>query len=100
MSARIPIEPRQIADFCRRNRIRRFSLFGSVLRSDFRPESDVDVLVEFEPDAVVGFRIIDMEDELSLLFGGRPVHLVEVPYLNRRLRDRILSSAQVQYAEG
>ncbi len=95
------IPPRDaIADFCRRHRIRKLSLFGSVLRDDFRPDSDVDVLVEFEPDKAVGFQIIDMEDELSRLFGGHRVDIVEEKYLNRWLRSRVLASAEVQYAEG
>lgn len=95
------IPPRdQIADFCRRNHIRKLSLFGSVLRDDFGPESDVDVLVEFEPGYVVGLGIIDMEEELSRLFDGHKVDMVREKYLNRRLRSRILATAEVQYAEG
>jgi uncharacterized protein len=89
-----------IADFCRRHRIRKLSLFGSVLRDDFRPESDIDVLVEFEPGHAVGWGIIDIEEELSQLFGGHKVDMVREKYLNPRLRDRILASAEVQYAEG
>ena len=62
----------QIAAFCERHHIRKLSLFGSVLREDFRPESDVDVLVEFQPGCVPGyFRLFDLEQELSGLFGGR-----------------------------
>lgn len=90
----------EIADFCRRHHIRKLSLFGSVLRDDFRPDSDIDVLVEFEPGHTVGFGIIDMEEELSRLFGGHRVDMVREKYLNPRLRDRILASAEVQYAEG
>ncbi len=89
-----------IAAFCRRHHIRRLSFYGSVLRDDFRPDSDVDVLVEFEPGHVVGLGIIDVEDELSLLLGGHKVDMVNPKYLNHRLRDRILASAEVQYAEG
>lgn len=91
---------KEIADFCRRHHIRKLALFGSVLRDDFRPDSDIDVLVEFEPGQVIGFGILDMEEELSRLFGGRKVDIVQEKYLNRRLRDRVLASAQVQYAEG
>ena len=76
MNARITIPKAEIEAFCRRNRVRRLALFGSVLREDFRPDSDVDVLVEFEPGARVGFfELYDMEQELSLLFGGRKVDL-------------------------
>lgn len=93
--------PRQrIAEFCRRHHIRKLSLFGSVLREDFRPDSDVDVLVDFEPGHAVGFEIMDIEAELSQLLGGRRVDMVREKYLNPRLRDRILNSAEVQYAEG
>ncbi len=100
MSPRISIDRQRLAEFCRRHHIRRLSLYGSVLRDDFRPDSDVDVLVEFEPGHVVGLRIIDIEDELSELLGGRRVDLVSAKSLNPRLRDRVLTSAEVQYAEG
>ena len=90
----------KIAQFCRHHHIRKLSLFGSVLRDDFRPDSDVDVLVEFEPGQVVGFGIMDMEEELSRLFNGNKADIVSAKYLNRRLRKRILDSAEVQYAEG
>jgi len=89
-----------LADFCRRHHILRLSLFGSVLRDDFRPDSDVDVLVEFQPGHTPGWEIIDLEEELAGLFGGRRVDLVNPKYLNHRLRDTILNSAVVQYAEG
>ena len=94
------IQRNEIAQFCRRHRIRRLALFGSVLRDDFAPDSDIDVLVEFEPGQAVGFEILDMEEELSELFGGRKVDMVQQKYLNPRLRGRILASAEVQYAEG
>jgi len=100
MSPRISFDRARIAEFCRRNRIRRMSFFGSVLRDDFRPESDVDVLVEFEPDFALGLRIIELEDELSRLLGGHRVDLIREKYLNRRLRDRVLASAEMVYAEG
>jgi predicted nucleotidyltransferase len=89
-----------IAEFCRRYHIRKLSLFGSVLRDDFGPASDIDVLVEFEPGHSLGFGWIDMEEELSQIFGGRRVDVVREKYLNRRLRKRVLDSAEVQYAEG
>ena len=100
VSVRIAIDRARIADFCRRHHIRRLALFGSVLTDDFRPDSDVDVLVDFEPDQVVGFRIFDIEDELSQLLAGHRVDLVREKYLNRRLRHRVLASAETQYAEG
>jgi hypothetical protein len=100
MSARVQVDHTKIAEFCRRHRIRKLSLFGSVLRDDFRADSDVDVLVEFEPGARTGFAIVDMADELAGLFAGHRADLVNARYLNHRLRDRILQSAEVQYAEG
>ncbi len=97
----IAIPHQEIADFCRRHHIRKLSLFGSVLRADFHPGSDVDILVEFEPGHVPGFiRLSQMEDELSQLLGGYRVDLVTAKFLNRRVRDRILAEAEVQFAEG
>jgi predicted nucleotidyltransferase len=89
-----------LADFCQRHAIRRLSLFGSVLRDDFGPQSDVDVLVEYQPGRAPGWEVVDLEDELSALFMGRKVEVVNAKYLNHRLRDAILNSAVVQYAEG
>ena|SRR5438067_2418771 len=81
MSAHVQVDPSQIADFCRRHHIRTLSLFDSVLRDDFKPESDVDVLLEFAPEARLGFEIFAMEEELSRLLGGRKVDLVQEQYL-------------------
>ena len=100
MNASIPIDQDKIAEFCRRHHIRKLAFFGSVLREDFQPDSDVDVLVEFAPGEVVGLRLIQMEEELSQLLGGHRVDLVTPKFLNRRIRDRVLAAAQVQYAEG
>ena len=99
MNPRIAIPYGQIADFCRRHHIRRLAFFGSVLRDDFGPDSDVDVLVEFEPGHAVGFGIFEIENELSRLLGGHKVDLVNPKYLNRWLKDRVLASAQVQYEQ-
>jgi uncharacterized protein len=96
----IQISKDLIDEFCRRHHIRKLSLYGSVLRDDFRPDSDIDVLVDFQPNCVIGFDIIDIEEELSRLFDGHKVDIVREKYLNPRLRDRILDSAEVQYAEG
>ncbi len=92
----IDIPREQIADFCRRNHIRRLALFGSVLRDDFHPDSDVDVLVEFEPDARVGLRFFALEAELSEIF-GRKVDLNTAGFLSEYFRDEVLAEAQVQY---
>ena len=94
----IKMPQNKIADFCRRNKIRRLSLFGSVLREDFGPGSDIDVLVEFEPEARVGFfELFDMEQELSVLLGGRKVEINTPNSISRYFRDAILQEARVQY---
>jgi hypothetical protein len=99
VSPRITVDRQRIAEFCRKYHIRKLSLFGSVLGDNFRPDSDVDVLVAFEPGQIIGLRIIDIEDELARLFGRR-VDLVSEKYLNHRIRDGVLAAAEVQYAEG
>ena len=91
------IPHQKIVDFCRANRIRRLSLFGSVLREDFTPYSDVDVLVEFHADAQVGMiRLSALEMELSQIL-GRKVDLNTPGFLSKYYRERILSEAEVQY---
>lgn len=90
---------RRLAAFCRRHHIRRLALFGSVLRGDFRPESDIDVLVEFAPGKTPGFlKLADMEAELSTLFGSRKVDLRTPQDLSRYFRDQVVKEAEVQYA--
>ena len=71
-------------------------LFGSILRDDFSPESDVDVLVEFDPEHIPGWEFIDMQDELSELF-GRPVDLNTYGFLSPHFRDKVLAHAEVIY---
>jgi predicted nucleotidyltransferase len=94
----VPVDRDEIAGFCRKHHVSRLSLFGSVLRDDFGPDSDVDVLVEFEPGHVPGFlRIARMERELSGLFAGRRVDLRTPEDLSRYFRDEVLSTAEVQY---
>jgi hypothetical protein len=91
----------KIVDFCKRHHIRKLALFGSFLRDDFGPESDIDVLVEFEPGQTVGFfKLFDLEEELSNLFGGRKVELNTPNSLSRYFRQEVLRSAEVQYAQG
>jgi len=94
----IQIPEKQIAAFCRRNQIRRLALFGSVLRDDFRPDSDVDVLVAFEAGARVGFLALGrMQRELSALL-GRSVDLVPLEGLKPTVREQVLPRAEVLYA--
>jgi hypothetical protein len=86
-----------IAEFCMRNRIRRLSLFGSVLREDFSPDSDVDILVEFEPGTRVGLiSLSGLEIELGTIV-GRKVDLNTPGFLSKYYRDQILAEADVQY---
>ncbi len=88
-----------MADFCRRHHIRKLAFFGSALRDDFGPDSDVDVLVEFEPGETPGLAFISIQEELSVLI-GRPVDLLTFKGLSRRIRNRVLATAAVQYEEG
>jgi hypothetical protein len=98
MSVHLPTDRDRIASFCRRRHIRKLAFFGSVLRDDFGPESDVDVLVEFEPGEVVGLlRMAAMELELSEIL-GRKVDLRTPQDLSRYFRDEVVASAEVQYA--
>ena len=76
----------------------KLSLFGSVLRDDFTPGSDVDVLVEFEPTARVGyFELYDIEQELSSLLGGRKIDMNTPQGLSKYFRDKVMTTAEVQY---
>jgi len=97
-SSRIPVHGRQLTSLCRRYHVSRLALFGSVLRDDFRPDSDVDLLVAFKPEARVGFVTLSrMQRELTELF-QRPVDLVPVDGLKPIIRESVLSSAQEVYA--
>ena len=96
----IEIPKEKIEAFCRKHHIRKLSLFGSVLREDFGPDSDVDVLVEFEPGQTVGLlRLAGMEIVLSSIL-ERKVDLRTPAELSRYFRQQVLDSAEVQYAQG
>ena len=98
MLTEISIDSDRIADFCRLHQICRLGLFGSVLRDDFRSDSDVDVLVEFNPGAVVGLiRLAGMERELSEIL-GRKADMRTPADLSRSFRDEVVESAEVVYA--
>jgi uncharacterized protein len=92
---RLPGE--KIAEFCKRNRIRKLSLFGSALRGELREDSDIDLLVEFEPGHVPGLAFFAMENELSEIL-GRKVDLNTPQFLSRYFREQVLAEAEVQYA--
>jgi len=95
MSPKIAIDRQRLADFCRRHHIRRLALFGSVLREDFGPDRDIDILVEFDPGHVPGFALVNLEDELSALV-GRKVDLHTPGSLSKYFRDRVVREAQDQ----
>ena len=102
MNAGIKIPTDVVADFCQRNKIRRLALFGSVLREDFTPESDVDVLVEFEPDAQVGLALITIQEDLSEILDRQvELHTFAGIEQNRNwlLRAEILGSAEAVYEQ-
>lgn len=97
MPSRINIDKQKIAEFCKRNHIQSLALFGSVLREDFGPDSDVDVLVEFEPDAHVGMlKLAGLEIELGEILGHQ-VDLNTPGFISQHFRDRVLAEAEVQY---
>ena len=95
---RIAVPRERIVDFCRRHRIRRLAFFGSVLRDDFTPHSDVDVLVEFEPGQTPGFAFFRMQDELSEVLGRR-VDLNTPNSLSKYFREEVLAEAEDLYVE-
>jgi uncharacterized protein len=101
MVTRLDVPNDRLAAFCRRRHIRRLAFFGSVLRPDFRPDSDVDVLVEFEPAGLPGlFGMARMERELSELVGGRKVDLRTAEDLSPYFRQSVLNEAEDRYAGG
>ncbi|MEW5701110.1 MAG: nucleotidyltransferase family protein [Candidatus Zixiibacteriota bacterium] len=93
---RIPVDHARIREFCRRNHIRKLSFFGSVLRDDFTPDSDVDVLVEFEPGQTPGLAFFGMGDELSEIL-GRKVDFNTAGFLGKRYRDDVIRTAEAVY---
>jgi len=100
MTMQIPLPQEEIKNFCRWHHIKRLSVFGSALRPDFGEESDIDILVEFEPGHVPGLlRLARMERELSELLGGRKVDLRTPKDLSRHFRQQVLQEAEVQYAQ-
>jgi predicted nucleotidyltransferase len=96
MASRLQFDRHAVVGFCRRHHVRRLALFGSVLRDDFTPQSDVDVLVEFEPGHVPGLAFFAMEAELSEILARR-VDLNTPGFLSRYFRDEVLAEAENQY---
>ena len=101
MNKNVTFSREQLVAFCRKHGIRRLAIFGSALRDDFRPDSDLDVLVEFAPDRIPTLlQIAAMERELSQIFGGRKVDLRTPEDLSRYFRQQVIQEAEVQYAQG
>jgi|WetSurMetagenome_2_1015567.scaffolds.fasta_scaffold298182_3 uncharacterized protein len=93
---RINLQKAELSTFCKRHHIKSLALFGSILRDDFKPESDIDVLVEFEKGQTPGFlALADIEQELSILLGGRKVDIRTPQDLSPYFRDRVLKEAEV-----
>ncbi|MEW6067522.1 MAG: nucleotidyltransferase family protein [Nitrospirota bacterium] len=98
--AKIAMPRERIAEFCKKHHIRKLSFFGSVISEHFTQDSDIDVLVEFEPGQIVGLiRLAGMELELSEIL-GRKVDMRTPADLSRYFREEVLSSAEIQYAQG
>ena len=99
MNPRLHLDATTLACFCERHHMRRLALFGSQLKGTARPDSDIDLLVEFEPGRVPGLlALASMELELSELLGGRRVDLRTAEDLSRYFRDEVVRTAEVQYA--
>ena len=96
MPSKLQLDREAVTAFCRRHRVRRLALFGSVLRDDFTPQSDVDILVDFEPGHVIGLAFFAMEAELAALI-GRKVDLSTPGFLSRYFRDQVLAEAEDLY---
>ena len=96
MSVRLNVPHEMLAAFCRRNRVHRLSFLGSVLRDDFGPENDVDLLMEFEPGTAVGLKFFGMEQELSEML-GRKVDLNTPGFLSKYFREEVLAEAEDVY---
>jgi uncharacterized protein len=98
MSPQLHINKEQVTEFCQRHHIRRFAFFGSVLRDDFRPDSDVDVLIEFDPDHIPGLiRLMGMQLEFSEMI-GREADFRAPGDLHHSFRKQVLAEAEVLYA--
>ena len=93
---KISFPKEKIAEFCRRHHIKKLAIFGSALRPDFRADSDIDVLVEFDPDHIPGLAFFSMQDELSEML-GRKVDLNTPNFLSKYFRDKVIQEAEVQY---
>ena len=95
----IKIPKKKLIAYCKKNHIKKMAFFGSLLRDDFSPTSDIDILVEFEKDHVPGFfNLIRMENDLSLIFNGNKVDIRTPNDLSRYFRKKVISNAVILYA--
>ncbi|MFO7980260.1 MAG: nucleotidyltransferase family protein [Candidatus Aminicenantes bacterium] len=100
LSKEIIIQKNKITEFCKKHHIKRLAIFGSALRDDFKPESDIDVLIDFEPEYTPSFfKLFEMEDELSDIFGGRKVEIRTPQDLSPYFRDKVIKEAEHQYVQ-
>ncbi len=95
---KIEIPRQQLTEFCQRHHISKLALFGSVIRNDFKAKSDIDILVEFEPNQIPGLAFFEMEAELTQLL-GRKVDLNTPGFLSPKIRERVQREAIVQYVK-
>ena len=95
---KIRVPRRKLAEYCRKNHIRKLAFFGSVLREDFRPDSDIDILVEFEPGKTPGLAFFGMQEELGKILKHK-VDLNTLGFLSKYFRDQVIQEAEVQYAQ-
>ena len=101
MNAALQLDRDRLARVCRQHHVRKLAVFGSALRDDLPPDSDVDLLIEFEAGAHPGMvGLHELELQLSTVFGGRKIDMVNPKYLNRWIRDQVVTEAEVQFAEG
>jgi len=101
MRSAVASSAENLAEVCRKYGVRRLCVFGSAVRGELKPDSDVDLLVEFNPESQPGLvGMYELEQELSALFGGRRIDIVNPKYLNRHIRDRVLAEAEVRFEEG
>ena len=93
----VDVDPERLREVCERYGVASLEVFGSVARGENRPDSDVDLLYVLKPEARLGFRLFDLEDELATLF-GRSVDLVARKAINKYIREQVLADAQPLYA--
>ncbi len=101
MKDKLDISTDRLAEFCEQNHVKKLAIFGSAIRDDFGPKSDVDILVDFLPNHTPGFfGLIEMEEKLSDIFGQRQIDLRTPQDLSRHFRDKVVAAAEVKYVQG